>query len=78
MSKQEPIRVVVEKKGGCLSGCGTTLAVMVALGLTIQYWYVALPIVAIVVFVATVGASPLARGPFDASAFHINIAEGSH
>jgi hypothetical protein len=49
VSKQEPIRVVVEKKGGCLSGCGTTLAVMVLLGLTIQYWYVALPIVAILV-----------------------------
>lgn len=49
MSQQEPIRVVVEKTGGCLSGCGTTLAVMLLLGLTIQYWYVALPIVAIVV-----------------------------
>ena len=49
MSQQQPIRVVVEKKGGCLSGCGTALAVMVLLGLTIQYWYVALPIVAIVV-----------------------------
>ena len=52
MSQQEPIRVVVEKKGGCLSGCGTTLAVMLLLGLTIQYWYVALPIVAIVVVAA--------------------------
>ena len=48
MSQQQPIRVVVEKKGGCLSGCGTALAVMLLLGLTIQYWYVALPIVAIV------------------------------
>ena len=52
MSRHEPIRVVVEKKGGCLSGCGTTLAVMVLLGLTIQYWYVALPIVAIVALAA--------------------------
>jgi len=52
VSQQEPIRVVVEKKGGCLSGCGTTLAVMVLLGLTIQYWYVALPIVAIVIVAA--------------------------
>lgn len=52
MAQQEPIRVVVEKKGGCLSGCGTALAVMLLLGLTIQYWYVALPIVAIVVVAA--------------------------
>jgi hypothetical protein len=49
MSQQQPIRVVVEKKGGCLSGCGTALAVLLLLGLTIQYWYVALPIVAIVI-----------------------------
>jgi hypothetical protein len=52
VSQQQPIRIVVEKKGGCLSGCGTALAVMVLLGLTIQYWYVALPIVVIVAFVA--------------------------
>ena len=52
MSQQAPIRVVVEKKGGCLSGCGTTLAVLLLLGLTIQFWYVALPIVAIVVVAA--------------------------
>jgi hypothetical protein len=49
---QQPIHVVVEKKGGCLSGCGTALAVMLLLGLTIQYWYVALPIVAIVALAA--------------------------
>jgi hypothetical protein len=52
MSQQQPIHVVVEKKGGCLSGCGTALAVMLLLGLTIQYWYVALPIVAIVALAA--------------------------
>jgi hypothetical protein len=52
MSPQEPIRVVVEKKGGCLSGCGTTLGVMLLLGLTIQYWYIALPIVAIIAVAA--------------------------
>ena len=52
MAQQEPIRVVVEKKGGCLSGCGTALAVMLLLGLTIQYWYVALPIVVIVALAA--------------------------
>jgi hypothetical protein len=52
MSQQQPIHVVVEKKGGCLSGCGTALAVMLLLGLTIQYWYVALPIVAVVALAA--------------------------
>ena len=52
MSQQQPIRVVVEKKGGCLSGCGTALGVMLLLGLTIHYWYVALPIVAIVAVAA--------------------------
>ena len=52
MAQQEPIRVVVEKKGGPLSGCGTALAVMLLLGVTIQYWYVALPIVALVVVAA--------------------------
>jgi hypothetical protein len=45
---QQPIRVVVERKGGCLSGCGTALAVMLLLGLTIQYWYVALGIAVLV------------------------------
>lgn len=56
MSRQEPIRVVVEKKGGCLSGCGTALAAMLLLGLTIQYWYVALPIVAIIAVAAVSNA----------------------
>jgi hypothetical protein len=53
MAQQQPIHVVVERKGGCMSGCGTALGVMLLLGLTIQYWYVALPIVAIVA-VATI------------------------
>jgi Short C-terminal domain len=52
MARQQPIRVVVERKGGCMSGCGTALAAMLLLGLTIQYWYVALPIVAIVAVAA--------------------------
>ncbi|MGO9977408.1 MAG: SHOCT domain-containing protein [Solirubrobacteraceae bacterium] len=55
--QQQPIRVVVEKKGGCFSGCGTTLAIMVLLGLTIQYWHVALGIVAIAVVTAMVRSS---------------------
>ena len=43
---QQPVRVVVEKRP---SGCGTWLAVMILLGLAIEYWYVSLGIVAIVI-----------------------------
>jgi hypothetical protein len=56
VAQQQPIRVIVEKKGGCLSGCGTTLAVLLLIGLTIQYWYVALPIVPLVVLVVIANA----------------------
>ena len=45
MAQQQPIRVVVEKKP---SGCWDVLAVMLLLGLAIEYWYVSLAIVAIV------------------------------
>jgi hypothetical protein len=51
---QQPVRVVVEKKP---SGCGTWLAVMILLGLAIEYWYISLAIVAIVIAVAIVRAS---------------------
>lgn len=57
MAQQQPIRVVVEKKGGCFSGCGTMLAVLVVLGLTIQYWYITLGTVAIVVVATMVRSS---------------------
>jgi len=50
---QQPIRVVVEKRR---SGCGTWLAGMILLGLAIEYWYVSLAIVAIVIAVAVVRA----------------------
>jgi hypothetical protein len=49
--------VVVEKKGGCLSGCGTTLAVMLLIGLAVEYWYISLALVAIVVVAAAIRAS---------------------
>jgi hypothetical protein len=52
MTQQQPIRVVVEKKGGCFSGCGTALGVLLLIGLAIKYWYVAL---SIVVLVAVIG-----------------------
>jgi hypothetical protein len=61
MAQKEPIRVVVEKKGGCLSGCGTTLAVMLLLGLTIQYWYITVPIMAIVALAAISNANTQRR-----------------
>ena len=50
---QQPVRVVVEKRP---SGCGTFLAVMLLLGLAIEYWYVSLGIVAIVIVIALVRA----------------------
>jgi hypothetical protein len=50
---QQPVRVVVEKKP---SGCGTWLAVIILLGLAIEYWYISLGIVAIVIAVAVVRA----------------------
>jgi hypothetical protein len=53
MSSQ-PVRVVVEKRR---SGCGTWLAVLILLGLAIEYWYVSLGIVAIVIGIALMKAA---------------------
>ena len=52
MAQQQPIRVQVEKKGGCLSGCGTALGVLLLIGLAVKYWYIAL---SILVLVAVIG-----------------------
>jgi hypothetical protein len=41
--------VVVEKKGGCFSGCGSTLAILLLVGLAVKYWYLALGLIALVV-----------------------------
>jgi hypothetical protein len=49
VAQQEPIRVVVEKKGGCFSGCGTAFGVLLLIGLAVKYWYIALSIVVLVV-----------------------------
>ena len=61
---QQPVRVVVEKRR---SGCGTWLAVMILLGLAIEYWYISLAIVAIAIAIAlvraTCSANSLATGP---------------
>jgi hypothetical protein len=51
---QQPVRVVVERKQ---SGCGTWLAVLVLLGLAIEYWYISLGIVAIVIAIVLMKAA---------------------
>jgi Short C-terminal domain len=51
---QEPVRVIVEKKP---SGCGAALGIMILLGLAIEYWYVSLAIVAVVIGVALMRAA---------------------
>ena len=53
MAQQQPIRVQVEKKGGCLSGCGTILAVLLVVGIAIKYWYVS---VGLIVLAVAIGA----------------------
>jgi len=51
---QRSVRVVVEKRP---SGCGTWLAVMILLGLAIEYWYISLGVVAVVIAIALVRAA---------------------
>jgi hypothetical protein len=46
---QQPVRVVVQKRP---RGCGTWLAVMLLIGLAIEYWYVSVGIVAVVIAIA--------------------------
>jgi hypothetical protein len=57
VGQQQPIRVVVEKKGGCFCGCGTSLAVLLVVGLAVQYWYVLLGAVVLAVVVGIVRSS---------------------
>jgi Short C-terminal domain len=72
MAEQQPIRVVVEKKGGCFSGCGTTLAILLLIGLAVKYWYLSLGLVLIAVAVLLLRAAQEKRkaqqrtGPRDA------------
>jgi hypothetical protein len=51
---QQPVRVVVEKRP---SGCGTWLAVLILLGLAIEYWYISLGPIASVIAIAVVRES---------------------
>jgi rRNA maturation protein Nop10 len=36
--------IVSQKNEGCLSGCGTLFALLLVVGLAIQYWYVVVPL----------------------------------
>jgi hypothetical protein len=54
MGKQQPIRVVVEKKP---SGCWGVFGVMLLIGLAIEYWNVSLGILALLVAIAAVAHS---------------------
>jgi hypothetical protein len=54
MAQPQPIRVQVEKKGGCFSGCGTALGVLLLIGLAVKYWYVALSILVLIAVIALV------------------------
>jgi Short C-terminal domain len=57
MAQQQPIRVVVEKKGGCLSGCGTALAVLFLIAIAIKFWYVSVGLIVLAVIVGVVANS---------------------
>lgn len=39
--------IVTQKNGGCLSGCGSLFAVLVVIGLAIEYWYIAIAVAAV-------------------------------
>jgi hypothetical protein len=52
--RQQPIRVVVEKKP---SGCWGALGLMLLIGLAIEYWYVSLGILALLLVIGAVARS---------------------
>lgn len=54
MGQQQPIRVVVEKKP---SGCWGVFGVMLLIGLAIEYWYVSLGILVLLVVIGAVAQS---------------------
>jgi hypothetical protein len=49
MGQQQPIRVVVERKDGCFSGCGTALAVLFLIGIAVKFWYVSVGLIVVAV-----------------------------
>jgi hypothetical protein len=54
VGQQQPIRVVVEKKP---SGCWGVFGVMLLIGLAIEYWYVSLGILVLLVIIGAVAQS---------------------
>jgi Short C-terminal domain len=54
MGQQEPIRVVVEKKP---SGCWGVFGVILLIGLAVEYWYVSLGILVLLVVVGVIARS---------------------
>jgi hypothetical protein len=52
--QQQPVRVVVEKKP---SGCWSAFGVLLLIGLAIEYWYVSLGIIVLVVAVGAIAQS---------------------
>ena len=54
MGQQQPIRVVVEKKP---SGCWGVFGVMLLIGLAVEYWYVSLGILVLLVVVGAIAQS---------------------
>jgi hypothetical protein len=54
--QQEPIRVIVEKKGGCFSGCGTALGVLLLIGIAIKFWYVSVGLIVLAVVVGIIAS----------------------
>lgn len=54
MSQQQPIRVIVEKTGGCFSGCGTALAVLFLIAIAVKYWYVSVGLIVLAVAVGVI------------------------
>src|SRR5436190_218014 len=67
MAQQEPIRVVVEKKGGCLSGCGTALAALFLIGIGIKFWYVSVGLLVLAVVVGVIANSQQKQKAKDAA-----------
>jgi Short C-terminal domain len=56
VAQQEPIRVVVEKKGGCFSGCGSALALLFLIAIAIKFWYVSLGLIVLAVAIGVIAA----------------------
>jgi hypothetical protein len=55
--QEQRIHVTVQKKGGCLSGCGTAFGVLLLIGFAIKYWYVSVAILLILVVVGVASRS---------------------